>query len=292
MKKYGAGKGAWAVVTGASEGIGREYALQLAKNGFNILVAARNKAALDARVVMFSESVEAGGKKVKARALVMDFAKLHDVSQWHAFQNEIEGLDVGVLVNNVGRSHSFPTDFTDAPELEVESILAININSLIKVTRIVLPGMVQRKRGLILSSGSFAGISIVSPMLAPYAATKAFLSTFDASLAEEVKGKGIDVETVNTHFVVSNMSKIRKPSMLVPTPKAYVRAVLSKIGMPCGAFATGRPYVSTPYWSHALLDWFLQSFGWIPLVTHVVHNMHRDIRKRALRKLEREAKKQ
>lgn len=46
---------------------------------------------------MFSESVEAGGKKVTARALVMDFAKLHDVSQWHAFQNEIEGLDVGVL---------------------------------------------------------------------------------------------------------------------------------------------------------------------------------------------------
>ena len=50
MKQYGAGKGAWAVVTGASEGIGREYALQLAKKGFNVLVAARNKAALDALV--------------------------------------------------------------------------------------------------------------------------------------------------------------------------------------------------------------------------------------------------
>lgn len=50
LKKYGAGKGAWAVVTGASEGIGREYALQLAKKGFNVLVAARNKTALDALV--------------------------------------------------------------------------------------------------------------------------------------------------------------------------------------------------------------------------------------------------
>ena len=50
LKKYGAGKGAWAVVTGASEGIGREYALQLAKKGFNVLVLARNKTALDALV--------------------------------------------------------------------------------------------------------------------------------------------------------------------------------------------------------------------------------------------------
>lgn len=50
MKKYGAGKGAWAVVTGASEGIGREYALQLAKKGFNVLVLARNATALNALV--------------------------------------------------------------------------------------------------------------------------------------------------------------------------------------------------------------------------------------------------
>lgn len=50
LNKYGATKGAWAVVTGASEGIGREYALQLAKKGFNVLVMARNKPALDALV--------------------------------------------------------------------------------------------------------------------------------------------------------------------------------------------------------------------------------------------------
>ena len=94
-------------------------------------------------------------------------------------------------------------------------------------------------------------------MLAPYAASKAFLASFSSALAAEVKGKVVDVETANTHFVVSNMSKIRKPSPLVPTPKAYVRSVLAKIGLPCGALFTGRPFVSTPYWSHALLDWFI-----------------------------------
>lgn len=96
-------------------------------------------------------------------------------------------------------------------------------------------------------------------MLAPYAASKAFIASFSSALAAEVNGKGIDVETANTHFVVSNMSKIRKSSVMVPTPKQYVRAVLAKIGLPCGALFTGRPFVSTPYWSHALLDYFLVS---------------------------------
>ena len=55
------------------------------------------------------------------------------------------------------------------------------------------------------------------------------------------------------------MSKIRKSSMMVPTPKQYVKAVLSKIGLPCGALFTGRPVLSTPYWSHALLDYVVVS---------------------------------
>ncbi len=66
-------------------------------------------------------------------------------------------------------------------------------------------------------------------MLAPYAASKAFLASFNAALAEEVKGKGIDVETLNTYFVVSNMSKIRRPTLTTPMPKPYVKAVLGKV---------------------------------------------------------------
>ena len=175
LKKYGAGKGAWAVVTGASEGIGREYALQLAKKGFNVLVMARNKAALNALVNEIgeclitdintashfcTESVTVSGKKMQALALPMDFSNLDDASQWNAFQAAVENLDVGVLgmyyrvcsehhtestsVNNVGKSHTFPSDFVDAPASEVDNILAININSVLKVTRVLLPGMIQR----------------------------------------------------------------------------------------------------------------------------------------------------
>lgn len=77
--------------------------------------------------------------------------------------------------------------------------------------------------------GSFSGITVVSPMLAAYAGSKSFQLSFAAALSQEVKGKGIDVEVANAYFVVSNMSKIRGPNLTTPTPKKYVRAVLSKV---------------------------------------------------------------
>lgn len=165
--------------------------------------------------------------------------------------------------------------------------------------------MSRRKRGLILNMGSFAG-AVPSPMLATYSGTKAFLATFTAALAEEVRQHNILVEHLNTHFVVrrllhhsnqvshfhqvSKLSKIRKPSLLTPMPAAYVRSALSKVGLAGGAAFTGRPNTSTPYWSHSILDFVINLIGIPSLFISYTHNLHKDIRRRALRKLEREAK--
>ncbi|EJF60386.1 3-ketoacyl-CoA reductase [Dichomitus squalens LYAD-421 SS1] len=291
LKKYGAGKGAWAVVTGASEGIGREFALQLAQQGFNVVVSARNASAL-ATLVSEIEAKSTGGKKVQAKAVPMDFSKLDDAAQWGRLESELAGLDIGVLVNNAGKSYNYPEEFHASSRKDMEDIVTINVNSVIRLTHIVLPGMVERKRGLIINMGSFSGTSVASPMLSTYAGTKSFLSSFSGSLAEEVRGKGIDVECVNTYFVVSNMSKIRRSSALIPTPKAFVRSVLSKITLPGGALWTNRPGVVTPYWSHGLLDYVMNVIGWNMAFVRYTHSLHKDIRRRALRKLEREAKQQ
>ncbi|KAH8103476.1 3-ketoacyl-CoA reductase [Cristinia sonorae] len=289
LRKYGAGKGAWAVVTGASEGIGREFALQLAQKGFNVLVSARNATALS-NLVAEIESKSPQGKKVETKSLVMDFSKLNDAAAWSHFESEVKKLDVGVLINNVGRSHSHPVDFADTPIDEMDNILNINVNATAHVTRIVVPHMIAKKRGLVISIGSFSGVSVVSPMLAVYSGTKSWLSTWSAALGEELKSKNIDVMCTNTYFVVSNLSKIRRPSLTTPTPKAYVRSVLSKVGLPCGALWTGRPYVVTPYWSHAVIDWFMNVVGWKAQYGRFTHNLHRDILRRVKRKQEREAK--
>ncbi|KAF7307155.1 Very-long-chain 3-oxoacyl-CoA reductase [Mycena indigotica] len=279
LRKFGAKKGAWAVVTGASDGIGKEFATQLAGRGFNVLLVARNAAVLST----VGQEIESKYPGTQTAIHTIDFAKA-DEAAYEAFARQVAALDVGVLVNNVGKSHAYPAYLVDTPLDEMRDIVQINVNATLRVTYSVLPGMIKQKRGLILNIGSFAG-SVPSPMLATYSGTKAFLSTFTSALAEEVRQHKIVVEHVNTHFVVSKLSKIRHSSLLVPTPKSYVRSVLTKIGLACGAAYSGRPETSTPYWSHALLDWLINAVGMPWVFILYTHNLHKDIRRRALKKL-------
>ncbi|KAF6760181.1 3-ketoacyl-CoA reductase [Ephemerocybe angulata] len=275
LKKFGAKKGAWAVVTGATDGIGKEFAGQLAKAGFNVLLVARNTALLSS----VGEEIQQK-YKVQTQSHSVDFAKSGD-AEYEAFEKAVAGLDVGVLVNNVGKSHSMPVNFVDTPQDELKDIPAINVDATIRVTHAILPGMVQRKRGLILNVGSFAG-AFGSPMLAVYSATKAFLSTFSDALGAEVKKDGIIVEHLNTYFVVSKLSKIRRPTALIPTPAPFVRSVLSKVADD----RTPLPHTGP----HALLDYGMTLIGMPTVFIRYTHNLHKDIRRRALRKKEREAK--
>ncbi|PFH46720.1 hypothetical protein AMATHDRAFT_69236 [Amanita thiersii Skay4041] len=284
LSKFGARKGAWAVVTGASDGIGKEFSFQLAKAGFNVLLVARNKALLDSTAFEIQNMYSGTSTRVHT----IDFSN-HDEDAYNGFKAAVEGLDIGVLVNNVGKSHTMPTYFADTPEDEINDIATINVHATLRVTRAVLPGMVQRKRGLILNIGSFSG-AVPSPMLATYSGTKAFLSTFSSALGEELGQHNIVVEHLNTYFVVSKMSKIRRASVMVPTPGVYVRSVLSKIGLGCGASYSGRPNTSTPYWTHAMLDYGMTVIGMPSVFIRYTHELHRSIRKRALAKAAREEK--
>lgn len=81
--------------------------------------------------------------KVQTKTRSIDFAKAGD-AEYQALAESVEGLDVGVLVNNVGKSHNMPVYFVDTPKDELEDIVTINVNATIKVTYAILPGMVQR----------------------------------------------------------------------------------------------------------------------------------------------------
>jgi 17beta-estradiol 17-dehydrogenase / very-long-chain 3-oxoacyl-CoA reductase len=86
------------------------------------------------------------------------------------------------------------------------------------------------------------------------------------------------------------MSKIRRASLMIPTPATYVRACLARIGSAGGALGTGRPSAASVYPPHAVLDYALGVLGWKDAAIGYTHRLHKDIRRRALRKAEREAK--
>jgi len=277
--------GSWALVTGASDGIGKEFALQLARSGFNILLVSRTTSKMETLAKEIESLRMYSGSKSDAKILSMDFAADND-SDYARLQSLVNDRDIAILINNVGKSHDIPVSFAQTSHAEMSDIITINCMGTLRVTSLVLPGMMARKRGLILTMGSFGGL-LPTPLLATYSGSKAFLQQWSSALGAEVAPYNITVELVQSYLVTSAMSKIRKPTAIIPTPKDFVEAVLDKIGRSGGA--QGWAYTSTPYWSHGLIQWALgTSVGFTnSLVVGQNKAIHEAIRKRALLKQDR-----
>jgi len=279
LKKFGAKEGSWALITGASDGIGRQFANEFGKAGFNLLLVSRTKSKLDD----VAKDIESKCPDIKTKVIALDFSNAND-ADFKNLESVCENLDVSVLVNNVGTNHSFPTPFAEEkPEL-LEAICTVNNTTAVKITRMLLPKMIANKKGLVLNMGSFSGM-LPTPLLTTYSSTKAFLITWTKSLASELEGTGVHVQLFNTYFVTTNMSKIRRATALIPTAEDYVKSAMNAIG---------KTHVSAPYLTHALAE-FVINLCPEPIAVMINHNMNKSTRARALRKQERlakEAKKQ
>ncbi|KAI2622299.1 short chain dehydrogenase [Hypoxylon sp. NC1633] len=284
LKKYGK-RGTWAVVTGASDGLGKEFATQLAAKGFNLVLVSRTLSKLEA----LSQDLESKFSGVQTKVLDMDFSA-DDDADYARLSKLISGLDVGILINNVGQSLSIPTPFLLTEQKELEDIVTINCLGTLKVTQAVAPGMQARRRGLIITMGSFGGWT-PTPYLATYSGSKAFLQHWSTALAAELKPSNVDVQLCLSYLVTTAMSKIRRSSLMIPGPKQFVRAALGKVGL--GGWQS-TAYTYTPYWSHALLAWVVENTIGIghSLIVGINLTMHKDIRTRALKKAARNAKKE
>jgi 17beta-estradiol 17-dehydrogenase / very-long-chain 3-oxoacyl-CoA reductase len=143
LKKFGAGqKSSYAVVTGATSGIGLAFAFQLAKKGFNLVLISRSSEKLE------SIQADLAGKyhTIDIRVVPFDLANETD---YESIVDCIKDIDdnrgqIRILINNAGRSHDIPVTFLDTEEEEMEGILALNCGGVLRVTKSVLPWMVKR----------------------------------------------------------------------------------------------------------------------------------------------------
>jgi len=278
LRSYGAGSGYWAIVTGASDGIGKAYAVELGKRGFNVFLVGRSKAKLDDT----KKEVEATSK-ASTQSFSLDLSSAA-IDEWKSFAEAVARLGtVGVLVNNAGVSSEYPEFFLETPQQRHREIVAVNCNAVNEVTAAVLPMLLKnkdhQKRGLIINVGSFTGF-VPTPLLAVYAASKSYVMSFSTALAAEYGRDGIDVENTAPAYVASKMSK-QRPSMIVPTPEAYVTASLGQIGK-------HGPFPYTPFLLHNVFTMLLRL---VPQAWVLSKNfsVHRDIRRRVLEKKKREA---
>lgn len=147
LKKYGE----WAVVTGASDGIGKEFAKQLAAKGLNVVLISRSLHKLEAVASDIQE-------KYKRKTLVIDVDFTKGLGIYDTIQQKIKGLDIGILVNNVGVGYPGPLHFHELANRDnyFWDIIACNVISISFMTKQVINGMLKKKSGLILNISSLA----------------------------------------------------------------------------------------------------------------------------------------
>lgn len=174
-----------ALVTGASSGFGAEFARLLASEGYDVVLVARSGQAMEDLAQYLEER-----HGVEAIVIVKDLgtpgaprAVMQNLRQRHHDR-------IDVLVNSAGFTQF--GRFVDLDEMGMLELLGVNVTALVHLTRLVLPGMLERRKGIVVNLSSNAAFQ-PGPLMASYSASKAFVLNFSLALTEEVRGSGVTV---------------------------------------------------------------------------------------------------
>ncbi|XP_014234178.1 hydroxysteroid dehydrogenase-like protein 1 [Trichogramma pretiosum] len=233
--------GDWAVVTGCTDGIGKEYVKLLAKQKMNIVLISRNidklnatKAELekiypDIETIIIKTDFSTGRK-------VIDDIKVH-----------LKDVPVAILVNNVGVITEYPMYFGEMSESDLWDTININIGATTSLTHLLINQMKKRGNGAIVNVSS-ASEMMPLPLMSIYSASKIFIRYFSDSLREEYSPHGITVQCLSPFYINTKMinfsKKFSKAYYFVPDPETYARHALKTLG---------RLNSTTGFWLHDIL---------------------------------------
>jgi short-subunit dehydrogenase len=244
--------GKWAIVTGATDGIGMEYADNLACLGLNLILISRT----EEKLVSTAQRLKTD-HMVAVEYIVADFRRTDIYSH---IRDEItritreSGENVGVLVNNVGMTQDNPNEFYNyhGDITFFQQLVACNDISAVCMSRIVLNTMAAQNKGLIINISSASSINPI-PLSAMYSSSKRFLTFFSRGLQAELKHKksGVQVHTVLPFFVTTKFIGTFKPhKFLAPNAHDYVKTTFKKAGF------LGEVYGPL---SHQLQGWIIEN---------------------------------
>jgi 17beta-estradiol 17-dehydrogenase / very-long-chain 3-oxoacyl-CoA reductase len=237
------GVGTWAIVTGATSGIGREYAIELAKQGFHVVLIARTKENLQ----QLSQELE-NMYNIKAYAFPLD-ASTATETQIRSLIPFLKEKKVSFLVNVVGVDNHIHCDVDEMTSEEIERIIRVNCTFTVLLTSQIIPLLkinAQSKRSAILNIGSLTSSSPMAK-LSTYAGTKAFIQHWNRCLAAEMSPFNIDALCVRPGLTATPMSGFRTTSFVVADARHIATKSLGMLGI--------RTKTVLPYWPHALMDY-------------------------------------
>ena len=202
-----------ALVTGGSQGIGKAIAIDLAKNGYRVIVTARNSNLLSK---VCDEILQTGGN---ADYISADIGTEDGIKKINDYIEKLSNIEV--LVNNAAVIHK-STDLIDFNMADWERVIEVNLLGSVKVTKAVLPSMIKASYGKIVNISSIGGRKGARGRSA-YRVSKASLISFTESLAAEVKEHGIDVNCICPGSVITEgyieafgKESLSNPNMMEP----------------------------------------------------------------------------
>ena len=224
-------EGSSALITGASAGLGREFARQLAGRAGSLVLIARRRDRLEQLRDELTRSDPNLNVHVRETDLSDDRAVV-DLCDWL----EREKIAVDLLINNAGLGDLGM--FATSEPHRVKEMVAVNVTALTRLTRLLLPGMIDRKRGAILNVSSSAGFLPLAGF-AVYAATKAYVTSFSEAIRAELRGTGVTVTAlcpgpVHTEFAETARRPVAGAPKTVPgvshvSAQEVVRAGLAAV---------------------------------------------------------------
>jgi NAD(P)-dependent dehydrogenase (short-subunit alcohol dehydrogenase family) len=235
-----------AIVTGASSGIGAATSRELARRGATVVLAARREAELEAQAAAIRA---AGGEAVVVRTDVADPAQVA-----YLVNRATERFGrIDMLVNSAGANWHRP--LASSPPDDIVAVLGVNLIGALLTTRAVLPHMLERRHGAVVSVGSLSGRVAMEPV---YSASKYGLRGFSLALRRQLAGTGVSVSLVSPGKVETAMTSHVRGRM--PKPDLVATTISDLVTQP-------RREVVVPR-RHYAIAWLEQ---WLPGVADVAH---------------------
>src|SRR5438477_3598683 len=225
------------LITGASAGIGREFARQLASRARSLILVARR----EPRLSELRDELRGNHPGLAVHIHKTDLADLSQIDELAKWL-EREKIDVDLLINNAGLGDLGP--FGTSDPARNEQIMLVNMVALTSLTRRLLPQMIAKKRGAILNVSSSAGFLPI-PGFAVYAATKAYVTSFSEALRAELRGTGVSVCALCPGPVHTEFQEVAKrPSGQSESGPEFVHVSVEQVVRDAlGAVVADRPLV-------------------------------------------------
>ena len=259
------GKDSWALVTGASDGIGFGFAQELSQRGFNVFLHGRNLEKLIRR----QQELQADFPNVTSKIIISDASNVSE--NIDTIAHVVGSARLTVLINNVGGESRPYRRLTELTYEDVRNTISLNITFMTQVTRALLPVLEKNGPGLVINVSSVASFGM--PYIPVYSGTKGFIDSFSRALDAEVKADGRDLEVLAVRVgSVKSQGNDVELSLSTPDSRTMAAAALNRVG-------SGFPLVFG-YWGHALpgltLDWIPRNMV-VGMLAKTMRGLKRDM---------------